>query len=56
MSLKRFGMPLGLLIVSLKKGHTVRAFLVNKGIEAEDIKSERFPQSRIWQPLKKGGC
>jgi uncharacterized protein involved in oxidation of intracellular sulfur len=35
--------------VSLKKGHTVRAFLVNKGVEAEDIKSERFPVKEQMQ-------
>ena len=29
--------------VALKEGHSVRVFLVNKGVEAEDIKSERFP-------------
>ncbi len=29
--------------VTLKEGHSVRVFLVNKGVEAEDIKSERFP-------------
>ncbi len=29
--------------VALKEGHPVRVFLVNKGVEAEDIKSERFP-------------
>ena len=29
--------------VALGKNHTVRVFLVNKGVEAEDIKSERFP-------------
>lgn len=29
--------------VTLKEGHSVRLFLVNKGVEAEDIKSERFP-------------
>ena len=29
--------------VALKENHTVRVFLVNKGVEAEDIKSERFP-------------
>ena len=28
--------------VALKKNHEVRVFLVNKGVEAEDIKSERF--------------
>jgi uncharacterized protein involved in oxidation of intracellular sulfur len=28
--------------VSLEKGHFVRVFLVNKGVEAEDIKNERF--------------
>ncbi len=29
--------------VALGKNHTVRVFLVNKGVEAEDIRSERFP-------------
>jgi uncharacterized protein involved in oxidation of intracellular sulfur len=29
--------------VALKGNHEVRVFLVNKGVEAEDIKSERFP-------------
>ena len=29
--------------VALKKNHTVKVFLVNKGVEAEDIKSDRFP-------------
>ena len=29
--------------VALKKNHAVRVFLVNKGVEAEDIKSDRFP-------------
>jgi sulfur relay (sulfurtransferase) complex TusBCD TusD component (DsrE family) len=29
--------------VALKENHAVRIFLVNKGVEAEDIKSERFP-------------
>ena len=29
--------------VTLKEAHEVRVFLVNKGVEAEDIKSERFP-------------
>jgi sulfur relay (sulfurtransferase) complex TusBCD TusD component (DsrE family) len=29
--------------VALKENHAVRVFLVNKGVEAEDIKSERFP-------------
>ena len=28
--------------VALKENHQVRVFLVNKGVEAEDIKSERF--------------
>jgi uncharacterized protein involved in oxidation of intracellular sulfur len=28
--------------VALKENHTVRVFLVNKGVEAEDIKSEKF--------------
>jgi uncharacterized protein involved in oxidation of intracellular sulfur len=29
--------------VALKENHEVRVFLVNKGVEAEDIKSDRFP-------------
>ncbi len=29
--------------VALKEDHSLRVFLVNKGVEAEDIKSERFP-------------
>jgi uncharacterized protein involved in oxidation of intracellular sulfur len=29
--------------VALKENNAVRVFLVNKGVEAEDIKSERFP-------------
>ena len=29
-------------IVALKATHTVQVFLVNKGVEAEDIKSEKF--------------
>ncbi len=29
--------------VALKENHEVRVFLVNKGVEAEDIRSERFP-------------
>jgi uncharacterized protein involved in oxidation of intracellular sulfur len=28
--------------VALKENHEVRVFLVNKGVEAEDVKSERF--------------
>ena len=28
--------------VALKENHTVRVFLVNKGVEAEDIQSEKF--------------
>ena len=28
--------------VALKENHEVRVFLVNKGVEAEDIKSDRF--------------
>jgi len=28
--------------VALKENHEVRVFLVNKGVESEDIKSERF--------------
>ncbi len=30
-------------VVALKENHAVRVFLVNKGVEAEDVKSERFP-------------
>ena len=29
--------------VALIENHQVRVFLVNKGVEAEDIRSERFP-------------
>ncbi len=29
--------------IALKENHSVRIFLVNKGVEVEDIKSERFP-------------
>jgi sulfur relay (sulfurtransferase) complex TusBCD TusD component (DsrE family) len=29
--------------LSLKENHLVRVFLVNKGVEAEDIKSDRYP-------------
>ncbi len=29
--------------IALNKQQVVRVFLVNKGVEAEDIKSERFP-------------
>ena len=29
--------------VALKENHAVRVFLVNKGVEAEDIISEKFP-------------
>jgi uncharacterized protein involved in oxidation of intracellular sulfur len=28
--------------VALNENHTVKVFLVNKGVEAEDIKSEKF--------------
>jgi uncharacterized protein involved in oxidation of intracellular sulfur len=35
--------------VSLKENHSVRVFLVNKGVEVEDIKSDRFP---VKQQLK----
>jgi uncharacterized protein involved in oxidation of intracellular sulfur len=28
--------------VALKENHTVKVFLVNKGVEIEDIKSEKF--------------
>jgi len=29
--------------VALKANHEVKIFLINKGVEAEEIKSERFP-------------
>jgi uncharacterized protein involved in oxidation of intracellular sulfur len=35
--------------VSLKKNHSVKVFLVNKGVEAEDVKSERFPVTEQLQ-------
>lgn len=28
--------------VALKENHSVKVFLINKGVEAEDIKSEKF--------------
>lgn len=31
--------------VALKENHEVRVFLVSKGVEAEDIKSDKFPVS-----------
>ncbi len=31
--------------VALKENHAVRIFLVNKGVEAEDIPSDKFPVS-----------
>ena len=36
--------------VALEGNHTVRVFLVNKGVEAEDIKSEKFP---VTEQLRK---
>ncbi len=30
-------------VVALKENHAVRVFLVNRGVEAEDVGSERFP-------------
>lgn len=35
--------------VALKKNHAVRIFLLGKGVEAEDIKSERFPVKEQMQ-------
>ncbi len=35
--------------VSLKENHSGKVFLVNKGVEAEDIKSERFPVTEQLQ-------
>ncbi len=35
--------------VALKENHEVRVFLVNKGVEAEDIKSEKFPVTEQLQ-------
>ncbi len=29
--------------ITLKANHSVKVFLLNKGVEAEDVKSERFP-------------
>lgn len=37
--------------VALKSNHSVRVFLVNKGVEAEDIKSDRFPVREQLQAL-----
>ncbi len=43
--------------VALKENHLVRVFLVNKGVESEDIKSERFPVKEQLQTFveNKGG-
>lgn len=43
--------------VALGKNHEVRVFLVNKGVEAEDIKSERFQIKEQLQQFinNKGG-
>ncbi len=35
--------------VALKKSHTIRIFLLGKGVEAEDIKSEKFPAKEQMQ-------
>ncbi len=35
--------------IALKDNHVVRVFLVNRGVEAEDIKSERFPVTEQLQ-------
>jgi hypothetical protein len=45
------------LNVALKENHAVRVFLVNKGVEAEDIKSEKFPVKEQLQMFteNKGG-
>jgi len=40
--------------VALGKNHNVRIFLVNKGVEAEDIKSERFQIKEQMQQFIKG--
>ena len=37
--------------LSLKENHSVKVFLVNKGVEAEDIKSDRFPVREQLQSL-----
>ncbi len=37
--------------VALKSNHAVRVFLVNKGVEAEDIKSEKLPVKEQLQPF-----
>ena len=40
--------------VSLENNHIVRVFLVNKGVEAEDIKSERFLVKEQLQTFLEG--
>lgn len=42
MTLKKPGNAFRFGNVALKENHSVRVFLVNKGVESEDIKSERF--------------
>jgi len=41
--------------VALTENHEVRVFLVNKGVEAEDIKSERFPVKEQLQSFAENG-
>ncbi len=42
--------------LALENGNSVRVFLVNKGVEAEDIKSTTFPVKEQLQTfLDKGG-
>ena len=38
--------------VALTGNHTVRVFLVNKGVEAEDIKNDRFPVREQLQSFR----
>ncbi len=40
--------------VALQENHVVRVFLVNNGVEAEDIKSERFPVKEQLQQFIEG--
>lgn len=40
--------------VALKASHFVRVFLVNEGVEAEDIKSERYPVREQLQAFLDG--
>ena len=40
-------------VEALNKGHTVKVFLLGKGVECEDIRDEKFNVQRIVDAFKK---